>query len=96
MLFFAHIVRIHIDADWLKQHQVQRLYSACHNEATQFADESLLYNAVRDAGVEYAVKLSTTKESVSADNVVPYGRAHWAIEQMLSDPSFDSLQWSSL
>jgi uncharacterized protein YbjT (DUF2867 family) len=85
-----------IDADWLRENEVERLYSACHNEATQFADESLLYNAVREAGVKYAVRLSTTHESVSADNLVPYGRAHWAIEAMLSDPSFNNLQWSSL
>lgn len=85
-----------IDANWLREHQVERLYSACHNEATQFMDESLLYNAVREAGVDYAVRLSTTHEWVSADNLVPYGRSHWAIETMLEDASFSSLKWTSL
>lgn len=48
------------------------------------------------AGVKYVVKISTMEEFVGPANTVYYGRAHWAIEHMLSQPDFEPLQWTSL
>ncbi|KAG1137340.1 hypothetical protein G6F37_013548 [Rhizopus arrhizus] len=48
------------------------------------------------AGVKYVVKLSTSPDRVSPSSQIFYGRAHWAIENQLSQPEFKSLQWTSL
>ena len=59
-------------------------------------DESALHVALLHAGVEYVVRVSTNVEYVSPTNPVFYGRSHWAIEKLLSQPDFKSLQWTSL
>jgi uncharacterized protein YbjT (DUF2867 family) len=85
-----------IDADWLMEHSVQRLFIASHNGVTHFVDESLFLNYALEAGVEYAVRISTTRASVGAATSIWYGRSHWAIETMLADPAFASMKWTSL
>ncbi|KAG0736580.1 hypothetical protein G6F57_009898 [Rhizopus arrhizus] len=85
-----------IDADWLKEQEVVKVYVASHNLPHQFLDESALYVALLQAGVKYVVKLSTSAVHVSPSSPVFYGRTHWAIESLLSQPEFRSLQWTSL
>lgn len=85
-----------IDAAWLKSQAVAKVYIAPHNLPHQFVEESGLYVALLHAGVKYVVKVSTTVEYVSPTSPVYYGRSHWAIENLLSQPEFKSLQWTSL
>ncbi|KAK6436781.1 hypothetical protein LTR95_007020 [Oleoguttula sp. CCFEE 5521] len=58
--------------------------------------ESGFYVALLEAGVKYVVKVLTNPKYVSPTNPVYYGRAHWAIETLLSQPEFAELQWTSL
>lgn len=85
-----------IDADWLRSEGIVRAYVAPHNLPHQFVDESALYIALLNAGVKYVVKVSTNVKYIGPTNPVFYGRTHWAIEQLLSQPEFDSMQWTSL
>jgi uncharacterized protein YbjT (DUF2867 family) len=85
-----------IDAAWLQSQKVVRVYIAPHNLPHQFIEESALYIALLNAGVKYVVKISTNVEYVSPTNPVYYGRTHWAIETLLSQPDFKDLQWTSL
>jgi uncharacterized protein YbjT (DUF2867 family) len=85
-----------IDAAWLRNQEVVKVYIAPHNLPHQFMDESALYVALLHAGVKYVVRVSTNVEYVGPTNPVYYGRAHWAIENLLSQPEFESLQWTSL
>ncbi|THY20787.1 NAD(P)-binding protein [Aureobasidium pullulans] len=85
-----------IDADWLREHQVVRVYIAPHNQPSQFAEESAFYNALLQAEVEYVVKVSTNVKYVGPTNPVYYGRSHWAIENLLSQPEFKNLKWTAL
>ncbi|CAO3693511.1 hypothetical protein G6F70_003618 [Rhizopus microsporus] len=85
-----------IDADWLKEQEVVRVYIAPHNLPHQFLDESAFYNALLQAGVKYVVKVSTVGKYVSPTSPVFYGRSHWASENLLSQPEFKNLQWTSL
>jgi uncharacterized protein YbjT (DUF2867 family) len=85
-----------IDADWLKSQGVVRAFVAPHNLPHQFAEESGLYAAMLSAGVKYVVRVSTNAEYIGPTNPVYYGRAHWAIENLLSQPEFKSLQFTSL
>jgi len=85
-----------INAEWLREHRVQRLFIASHNFTTQFTDESLFLNYALEAGVEYVVRISTTKSNVGPASPVWYGRNHWAIETMLEHPDFSSMKWTSL
>ncbi|KAK9761324.1 hypothetical protein K7432_013852 [Basidiobolus ranarum] len=85
-----------IDANWLKEQGVVRVYVAPHNLPHQFVDESRLYLALLDAGVKYLVKISTNVEFISPNNPIYYGRSHWAAENLLSQPEFRHLQWTSL
>jgi uncharacterized protein YbjT (DUF2867 family) len=85
-----------INADWLREHQVQRLFIACPVSATQFTDESLFLNYALEAGVEYVVRISTTTSNVGPATAVFYGRNHWAVEVMLSQPEFSAMKWTSL
>lgn len=48
------------------------------------------------AGVKYVVRISTTAANVNPDYPAYYPRTHWAIEQLLSQPEFKDLQWTSL
>lgn len=85
-----------IDAAWLRSQEVTRVYIAPHNLPHQFVEESALHIALLQAGVEYVVRVSTNAEYVSPTNPVFYGRSHWAIENLLSQPEFTSLKWTSL
>lgn len=59
-------------------------------------EESALHLALLHAGVKYVVRVSTNVEYIGPTNAVFYGRSHWAIENMLSQPEFAGLQWTSL
>lgn len=85
-----------IDAAWLRSQEVVKVYIAPHNLPHQFVDESALHIALLHAGVKYVVRVSTNVEYIGPTNPVYYGRAHWAIENLLSQPEFKSLQWTSL
>lgn len=85
-----------IDAAWLRSQGVARVYIASHNLPQQFVEESALHVALLHAGVKYVVRVSTNVEYVGPTNPVFYGRSHWAIENLLSQPDFQSLQWTSL
>ena len=87
---------VEIDEQWLREHDVRRIFVASHNQPNAFAEEGqFLVNAMR-AGVKYLVRISTTAANVSPAIPVYYPRTHWAIEQMLSQPEFRSMHWSSL
>jgi uncharacterized protein YbjT (DUF2867 family) len=75
---------------------VARAFIASHNEPTQFAEESTFHLAALNAGVEYVVRISTTKANVQPNHTAYYPRQHWAIETMLATPEFEGLQWTSL
>jgi uncharacterized protein YbjT (DUF2867 family) len=85
-----------IDADWLREHDVKRVFVASPNGPTHFIDETQFHKHSLDAGVEYLVRISTTTSNVHPDTPVFYGRAHWAIEKVLESPEFDALKWTSL
>lgn len=85
-----------IDAEWLRSHDVKRIFMASAVGPSQFQDESLFLNAALSAGVEYVVRISTTVCNVSPNTPVFYGRNHWAIETMLGQPEFNSMAWTSL
>ncbi|KAF4764603.1 hypothetical protein N7455_011027 [Penicillium solitum] len=85
-----------IDAAWLRSQEVTKVYIAPHNLPHQFAEESALYVALLHAGVEYVVKVSTNVEYIGPASPIFYGRSHWAIENLLSQPEFETLQWTSL
>ncbi|RSH95863.1 hypothetical protein EHS25_000956 [Saitozyma podzolica] len=85
-----------INADWLREHQVQGLFIASHNGPTHFTDESLFLNCALEAGVEYGVRISTTTSNVDPSTTVFYGRNHGGIEAMLSQPEFSAMNGTSL
>lgn len=85
-----------IDTEWLKQHHVQRLFIASHNGVSHFTDESLFLNYALSAGVEYAVRISTTTSNIGPASPVFYARNHWAVETMLEQPDFERMSWTSL
>ncbi|KAI6843970.1 NAD(P)-binding protein [Hortaea werneckii] len=87
---------VEITEDWLREHQVVRAFVASHNEPTQFAEEGqFMVNALR-AGVKYVVRISTTAANVSPSQRAYYPRSHWAIEQMLDQPEFEDMDFTSL
>lgn len=85
-----------ITSDWLREHEVVRVFIASHNDPTQFAEESTFHIAALGAGVKYVVRISTTAANVRPDCKAYYPRAHWAIEALLSSPEFADMQWTSL
>lgn len=87
---------VEIDSDWLREHQVARVFIASHNNPNHFAEESSFHIAALNAGVKYVVRISTTAANVRPDCKAYYPRAHWAIEALLSSPEFTDLQWTSL
>ena len=87
---------VEIDDTWLRDHEVERIFIASHNQPNQFAEEGQFYvNALR-AGVKYVVRISTTAANVSPNTPIYYPRTHWAIEAMLGQPEFKELHWTSL
>lgn len=85
-----------VDAAWLRDHDVKRIFIASHNNVSHFVDESLFLNYALEAGVEYTVRISTTKANVTPNSPAYYGRSHWAVEAMLATPEFKAMQWTSL
>ncbi|KAG2205927.1 hypothetical protein INT46_002218 [Mucor plumbeus] len=85
-----------IEAAWLKEQDVVKAYIAPHNLPQQFVDESAFFIALLQAKVKYVVKLSTSVNAISPTSPVIYGRSHWAVENLLSQPEFKNLQWTSL
>ena len=85
-----------IDAKWLREHEIKRIFVASPNGPTHFIDETQLHKHSLDAQVEYIVRISTTTSNVHPDTPVFYGRAHWAIEKVLESCEFDALRWTSL
>ncbi|KAH7118254.1 hypothetical protein B0J13DRAFT_458349, partial [Dactylonectria estremocensis] len=72
------------------------VYIAPHNLPQQLIEESDLRIALLHASVKYVVRVSTNVEYIGPTNPVFYGRAHWAIENLLSQPEFKDLQWTLL
>lgn len=87
---------VEITADWLREHEVVRVFIAPHNQPLQFPEESAFHVAALKAGVQYVVRISTTAANVRPDCDAYYPRSHWAIEALLSSPEFQALQWTSL
>lgn len=85
-----------ITAEWFREHEVERVFIAAHTGASAFAEEGQFHIEAKRAGVKYVVRISTTAANVKPDCSVYYPRTHWAIEQMLSQPEFEALHWSSL
>ena len=85
-----------IDSAWLIEAKVSRVYLAPHNLPNQFVDESKFLVECKDAGIKYLVKLSTNIHYITPDNPVYYGRAHWAIENLLEQNEFKQLNWTVL
>lgn len=87
---------VEIDDAWLKEHNVERVFVAPHAQPQCFAEEGQFYVNCLHAGVKYVVRISTTHPNVRPDFKAYYPRSHWAIEQMLSQPEFENLAWTSL
>lgn len=87
---------VEITADWLREHQVARVFIASQPEPNQFAVESTFHLNALNAGVKYVVRISTTAANVRPDCPAYHPRQHWAIEALLGSPEFDNLQWTSL
>ncbi|KAJ5559139.1 NmrA-like family protein [Penicillium sp. DV-2018c] len=87
---------VEITSDWLQTNNVVRAFIAPHTKPSHFAEESNFQLALLHAGVKYVVRISTAAATVRPDATAYYGRAHWALEAMLSTPEFKALQWTSL
>jgi uncharacterized protein YbjT (DUF2867 family) len=85
-----------ITSEWLVQNEVVRIFIAPFNDPTAFAMESQFLTEALHAGVKYVVRISTTAANVTPACRAYYARTHWAIEQMLSQPEFKALQWTTL
>lgn len=85
-----------ITPEWLLSYEVVRAFIAPHNKPTQFADESTFHLSLREAGVKYVVRISTTAAHVKPDSIAYYPRSHWAIESLLETAEFENLHWTSL
>lgn len=58
-----------IDDQWFREHEVERLFIASHNGVSHFAEESQFHYFALQAGVKYAVRISTTAYSVKPVSV---------------------------
>ncbi|KAL2205681.1 NAD(P)-binding protein [Sarocladium strictum] len=85
-----------ITSDWLRGHEVVRIFVAAYVNPSQFAEESTFLVEALEANIEYVVRISTTACNVRPDYKAYYPRNHWAIEALLSSPEFARLKWSSL
>lgn len=85
-----------IDADWLKENEIERIFIAAQNDPTHFTDESLFLTNALQAGIKYVVRISTTKSNIGPATKVYYARTHWAIETMLETDDFKDMAWTSL
>ncbi|RWA10217.1 hypothetical protein EKO27_g4874 [Xylaria grammica] len=87
---------VEITPDWLRDNEVARAFIASQPQVAQFTEESTFLVAALQAAVKYVVRISTTAPNVRPDCVAFYARSHWALEQLLSSPEFEPLQWTSL
>ncbi|KAI1169019.1 hypothetical protein F5B18DRAFT_593680 [Nemania serpens] len=87
---------IEISADWLRENEVVRAFVASQPTSGQFTEESTFLIAALQAGVKYVVRISTTEPNVRPNSTAFYSRTHWALENLLSTPEFERLQWTSL
>jgi uncharacterized protein YbjT (DUF2867 family) len=85
-----------IKPDWLRQHDVKRIFIASHNNPTHFTDESLFLTYALEVKIDYVVRISTTTINIDPATPVFYARNHWAIETMLESHEFKALKWTSL
>ncbi|KAJ4983208.1 NmrA-like family protein [Stagonosporopsis vannaccii] len=85
-----------ITTEWLRDHEVKRVFIASHNQPLQFPEETAFHLAALQAEVEYVVRISTTASKVSPTAEAYYQRAHWAVEAVLDSPEFSRLHWTSL
>jgi uncharacterized protein YbjT (DUF2867 family) len=85
-----------INSAWLIEAKVSRVYLVPHNFPSQFVDESKFLVECKAAKIEYLVKLLTDIHYLTPDNSVYYGRAHWAIENLLEQNEFKQLNWTVL
>jgi uncharacterized protein YbjT (DUF2867 family) len=85
-----------INAAWLRKQEVVRVFFAGHILPSQFAEESQLYVELLRAGVQYLVRVATTDATMHADSYAHHSRTHWALENLLSQPEFEALHYTSL
>jgi uncharacterized protein YbjT (DUF2867 family) len=85
-----------IKRSWLIEQNVTRVYIAPHNLPDQFIDESHFLIECKAAKVQYLIKLSTNMHFIGPDSPIYYGRSHWAIENLLEQTEFKSLNWTVL
>jgi uncharacterized protein YbjT (DUF2867 family) len=85
-----------INAAWLRSQEVARVFFAGHIMPSQFAEESQLYVELLRAGVKYLVRIATTDANMHADSYAHHSRTHWALENLLSQPEFEALHYTSL
>jgi uncharacterized protein YbjT (DUF2867 family) len=86
----------YINHTWLIEEKVTRVYIAPHNLPHQFIDESKFLIESKAAKIQYLVKLSTNIHVIGPDSPTYYGRSHWAIENLLEQTEFNSLNWTVL
>lgn len=65
-----------IDSDWLREHDVARIFLASHNEPLQFMEEGQFMVEALRAQVKYLVRISTTAANVRPDFSIYYLRTH--------------------
>lgn len=87
---------VEITEDWLREHEVVKIFIAPHLGPSHFVEESGFLVAALGADVKYVVRISTNAPNVRPSAQPYYARAHWAIEALLSSPDFQKLQWTSL
>jgi uncharacterized protein YbjT (DUF2867 family) len=86
-----------VDAAWLVEKKVEKLFVAGNNSSSQLTDEGSLFVAAKEAGVKYVVRISTFTHSVVVDSPVYYGRSHFAVEAILEALGKDgTFGWTSL
>lgn len=85
-----------VTADWLREQEVKRSFLAPQAGPSHFAEESEFNVALLNAGVEYHVRIATAPMNLRSNNPAYYTRTHWALEQQLSAPEFELLQWTSI
>lgn len=85
-----------VDAERLQSEEVVKVYIVPHNMPHQFMEESAFHIALLQAHVQYVVTLSTFSGHISPIDPLYYGRSHWAIKNLLSQPEFENLQWTTM
>ena len=87
---------VNVDAPWLVSHSITRVFIAPHIQPNAFAEESQFYVNCLRAGIKYLVRIGTMARNTHADAFAYHSRSHWALENLLSQPEFAAMQWTSL